>query len=99
MLGLAKRAGKLAVGYDAAVTAVKTKKAFLTVCANDLSPKTIKEWHYATNQQALLILPLEKEALGAALGIRKPAGLIAICDEGFANAIQKLCSIEKEDTK
>lgn len=97
LIGLAKRAGRIAVGYDAAVTAVKTRKAKCAVCASDLSPKTEKEWQYHTNDYSLLHLPLDKESLGNALGLSKPVGLLAVCDEGFAQAIQKICSIDKEE--
>ena len=41
LLGLAKRAGKLEPGFDAAVAAVRSGKASLLVAARDISKKTV----------------------------------------------------------
>ena len=92
LLGIARRAGHVAVGFDAVVTAVKADKAKLVLCAADISPKTAKEWQFATRDKtvASLSLPLSKEELGKALGYAKPVGLTAVDDEGFAKGIRAL---------
>ena len=92
LLGIARRAGHVAVGFDAAVTAAKAGKVKLALFAADISPKTAKEWQFATRDKAVeaLTLPLSKEELGKALGYAKPVGLTAIDDEGFAKGIRAL---------
>ncbi len=92
LLGIARRAGHVAVGFDAAVTAAKADKVKLALFAADISPKTAKEWQFATRDKAVatLTLPLSKEELGRALGYAKPVGLTAIDDEGFAKGIRAL---------
>lgn len=42
-LGLCRRAGKMSLGHDAAVTQIKKRKAFLAVCCKDASERLIRE--------------------------------------------------------
>ncbi|MBP5303842.1 MAG: ribosomal L7Ae/L30e/S12e/Gadd45 family protein [Clostridia bacterium] len=98
MLGLAKRAGRLAVGFDAAIKAAKAHKATLAVCAKDISEKTKKEWQFQVPSISLLPLSLDKTELGCAIGVKKPVGILCICDQGFADAIQKLNPEIKEES-
>lgn len=99
LIGLARRAGKVAVGYDAAATAVREGKGSLGLCACDLSPKSRKEWLFSVSRSSVPVrtLPLTKETLGAALGVHKPVGIITVCDEGFARAIGALCPESEEE--
>ena len=99
LLGLARRAGKVAVGFDAALTAVREGKGLIGLCACDLSPKTRKEWLYSAPPTSVptRTLPLTKEVLGAALGVHKPVGIVTVCDEGFARAIGALCPESEEE--
>ncbi|MBP3936544.1 MAG: ribosomal L7Ae/L30e/S12e/Gadd45 family protein [Clostridia bacterium] len=99
LLGLAKRAGKVAVGFDETVSQVKKRKAFLVLLATDLSPKSEKEWRYATKDDPIPIrrCPLSKAELAHALGLSRQTGLAAVTDEGFAKALAAHCSEDKED--
>ena len=99
LLGIARRAGHILIGFDAVVTAVKAGQIPLVLCATDLSPKTDKEWRYAVRdtQVSALRLPLDKEAVGHALGLHKPVGLIATDDEGFAAKLQQLTTEKPEE--
>lgn len=42
-LGLCRRANKMSLGHDAAVTQIKKQKAFLAVCCKDSSERLIAE--------------------------------------------------------
>lgn len=99
LLGLAKRAGKVTVGFDETVSQVKKRKAFLVLLATDLSPKSEKEWRYATKDHPIPIrrCPLSKAELAHALGLSRQTGLAAVIDEGFAKALAAHCSEDKED--
>ena len=99
LLGIARRAGHILIGFDAVVTAVKAGQIRLVLCAADLSPKTDKEWRYAVRdtQVSVLSLPLDKETVGHALGLHKPVGLIATDDEGFAAKLQQLTTEKPEE--
>lgn len=43
LLGLCRKAGKMSLGHDAAVTQIKKRKAFLAVCCKDSSERLIRE--------------------------------------------------------
>ncbi|MCI8361524.1 MAG: hypothetical protein HFE86_09345 [Clostridiales bacterium] len=53
MLGIARRAGKLSVGFDAAAEAVRGGRSRLIVAAADLSAKTEKEIRYLIGRRSL----------------------------------------------
>jgi len=99
LFGLAKRAGAVVTGFDAALSAVTKRRAKGVFLACNLSEKTKKEWAFKTEAFPLVptLSSLTKEELGAALGARGPVGIIAVCDEGFANAIRALCPTTKEE--
>ena len=92
-LGLAKRAGRVAAGFDPALTAVRDGTAKLVLLASDLSEKTLKEWRFATERHTVptRTLPHGKAAIGMALGAYREVGIVAVCDEGFAAAIDRDC--------
>ena len=90
LLGLARRAGKLAVGMDAAAEALRQGEAALIVLARDISERTEREIRQIAGegQAGILTLPAEMDRIGAAIG--KRAGVIAVKDEGFARKIAAL---------
>lgn len=94
LLGMSRRAGRLAIGFDAALTAVKDGKSSLLLLAADASPKTVKECRFCLNgaNGAAATLPLDKAALAAAIGAHKPVAVCAVCDEGFAETIRSYCT-------
>ena len=89
MLGLAKRAGKVASGEFMTEKSVKEGKAYLVFVAVDASANTKKEFH---NMCEFYKVPIyeygNKEELGHAIGNEMRASL-AITDEGFAKTILK----------
>lgn len=90
LLGLCKRAGKLAAGEVAAEQAVRKKQAYLLILAEDASKNTKKKF---TNSAAYYELPLaeigEKNELGRAIGA-DTRSIIAITEEGFAKKLKQL---------
>lgn len=90
LLGLCKRAGRLAAGEVAAEQAVRKKQAQLLILAQDASKNTKKKF---TNSAAYYELPLAeigtKEELGRAIGADMRS-IIAITEEGFAKKLNQL---------
>lgn len=97
LLGLARRAGKLEPGFDAAVTAARGRKAALLVAARDISEKTVKNLRYEGDRVgiATLRLPCGMEELSHACGLR--AGVLAVTDPGFAKAVRGLVAPKEEE--
>lgn len=89
MLGLAKKAGRLAGGEFAVEKAVKGGKAKVVAVASDASYNTQKKFiNMCTFYQVPCYLYSGKETLGHALG-RDIQASVAVLDDGFADAIIK----------
>ncbi|MCH5349382.1 MAG: ribosomal L7Ae/L30e/S12e/Gadd45 family protein [Oscillospiraceae bacterium] len=92
LLTMCRRAGQLQMGFDAMKEALSGGKAKAVIIAADVSPKTEKEARFFADKYNV---PAEKtdtslDEILAALG--KRAGLLTICDEGFAKKALSLCS-------
>ena len=99
LLGLALRAGRLAVGEEPVRTASRSHKAYLLLLASDAADNTIRRAHHFTQtgtNTICLTIPVTKEALGAPLG-RASCAMLAVTDVGFAAALaKKLAEIDEE---
>lgn len=92
VLGLAKRAGALAVGTNGVLDAVRSGKAKLVLLACDASENTVKQ---LTDKTAFRAVPLEKlglarETLGHCIGKENTAA-VALLQESFVIAYRKAC--------
>ena len=89
MLGLATRSGNVVSGGFAAEQAVKRRKAYLVIIAEDASDNTRKKFN---NMCGFHKVPCGhysvKETLGHAIG-KGERSCLAVTDEGFANSIRK----------
>ncbi|WP_369298509.1 L7Ae/L30e/S12e/Gadd45 family ribosomal protein [uncultured Neglectibacter sp.] len=97
LLGLARRAGKIEAGFDAAVSAARGKKAKLLVAAEDVSEKTVKNLKYEGDRAGIPTVRVKAgmEETGHACGVR--AGVLAVTEQGFATALLKVLEQEKEE--
>ncbi len=84
-LGLARKAQKLAVGEEPAGVACRAGKARLLIVAQDAGEHTLRraQSFCRAGKPPYLVVPLEKEALGGALGMNACA-LCAILDAALA---------------
>jgi ribosomal protein L7Ae-like RNA K-turn-binding protein len=85
---IARKAGKLMLGFDMVSEALKTGKA-------DASERTKKEVLFLMKRTEISVpcytlTEYTKEALGHSLG--KMTAVLAVCDEGFSGQIAKLVS-------
>ena len=97
LLGLARRAGKIEPGFDAAVSAARGHKAAFLLAARDISETTLKNLRYEGDRAGVPTLrgTFGMEELGRACGVR--AGVLALTDPGFARAVQKLAGAPSEE--
>lgn len=88
LLGLALRAGRLAVGEEPVGTACRAHKGYLLLLASDAADNTIRRaLHFCQAGNTIsLKLPLTKEELGNGVG-RSSCAMLAITDVGFAAAV------------
>lgn len=92
LLGLCRRSGKLSLGHDASVAAIKKRKAYLAVTCNDSSERLKKEiadeCGFNNRNVKYIDAPFDMKELSFAIGTR--AGVFTVDDSGFA---EKLYSI------
>lgn len=98
LLGLARRAGKLSLGHDAAAAAVQNGEAGLCLLAADASERLCGEFSRAVQKfgdgrLSLLKTDYTMEDLGQSIGYKKTA-VLTVNDRGFAERITELIGRE-----
>lgn len=90
LLGLAQKAGRLAVGEEPTGAAARARDARLILVASDAAENSVRRVrHFADAGQCLWCrIDAEKDALGRAVG-RSSCAMLAVTDIGFASAIAK----------
>lgn len=89
LLGLARKAGRLSAGFDLSAQAAREGRAALLAAAADVSPKTYKNLCYEADRAGIPAVRLEADMreLSRACGVK--AGVLAVTDQGFAQAALK----------
>ena len=90
LIGLARKAGLLAVGSDAATTAARLGKASVILLASDASSGAVKHAIVSAETGGIVcaVMPYLKSELGNITGRGSP-GTIAVLDAGLAAEILK----------
>lgn len=92
MLGLAAKAGKISLGHDAAVGAVRRGGSELILIASDASDRLAAEFEreikLSGSKAQIVKTGVSMDEIYTALPVR--AGVISINDGGFAAGIKKL---------
>ena len=88
LLGLARKAGKLVIGDEGCMKAIRAKKAQLVLLAGDASEGTLKRYKdkcsfYSTE----LVITGDRYELGQAIGKAEQV-VLAVVDQGFADGIR-----------
>ena len=89
LLGLARRAGKLAIGFSAVEQLVKRGEAPLVVVAAGVGASQLGKIERWEPLRGLVKDALPAEDLAQAMG-RDKLVVVGVCDPGFINGIQKL---------
>ena len=89
-LGLAKRAGKLVIGWDR-ISEYKGDICLIVVSC-DASERTKKN---ASGKSECVLTDIDMSHLGSALGIKR-AALVAVTDSGFANLLKRKLNSSKQ---
>ena len=90
MMGLARRANLLLAGEEVVADAIAAHKARLVLLAADASERTGKKTRQMAGEKLpVLVLPVDKDALGAALG-KGSCAVAAVLDGGFAAKLAQM---------
>lgn len=88
-LGLCRRAGKMSLGHDAAVTQIKKRKAFLAVCCKDSSERLIAEIRDECNFDGrnikFITADITSEEIYFYIGVKSK--VFTVDDKGFADML------------
>ena len=98
LIGLAQKAGRLAVGEEPTGAAARARDARLILVAADAAENSVRRVrHFADAGQCLWCrIGADKDALGRAVG-RSSCAMLAVTDIGFAEAIvKKLAALDPE---
>ncbi len=87
LVGLARRAGKVAAGTAAVEEALLKKKARLVLLANDVSPNTQEQIVRLAETVGVSVLKTGTKRAWGTLFQRKELGVLAILDVNFAKGI------------
>ncbi len=87
LLGLSRRAGKLAPGENQVTLAIKRHQAVLVIIAEDAGASVYRKYHLWTQDLGIPLVQLgTKVALGHAIGMG-PHAVLAILDQEFGGRI------------
>lgn len=87
LLGISRKAGKLAFGEEQVRDMVASGKCRVIFLSNDAGDATRRKVERHDIRVPILTLPWDKETIGNAIGIKRECTVCAINDIGMANAI------------
>ncbi len=92
LLGFARKANKLSLGHDAAISAVVKNSAKLCILCADASDRLKKEFAHACSfdNKNIEIALLDCSMTDISKAVGSKCAVLSVNDEGFANAIKKL---------
>ena len=91
-LGLARRAGRLSLGFDPAVDAMIHGRARLLLLCNDLSERSRSKILKIVERTKTETISLNISMNEVGMAIGKTSGIISVDDEGFAKKLVMLCN-------
>lgn len=96
LLSLARRAGKLVLGFDRVADALRDGKGKGVFCTADLSEKSRKELGFTAQKYGMqpVVLAVTMDQVQHACG--KRSGVIALCDESFAKKLSELAKTPED---
>ncbi|MCR3923515.1 MAG: ribosomal L7Ae/L30e/S12e/Gadd45 family protein [Firmicutes bacterium] len=93
LLGMARRAGKIAWIEDANLAAIRSGQAKLLLLAGDAGDAVAKKYRNKSKSYGVPIFVIaNKNELGRALGT-SPRAAITVLDDGFAKRLHELLTI------
>lgn len=100
LLTICRRAGRMVMGFDSVKDGINNGSVLTVIVAMDISPKTLKEAAFITEQDGipLLYLHASMDDLWGALG--KRVGIIGCTDKGFSKKLSAILienNIKTED--
>ena len=97
LLTICRKAGRLVMGFDPMKDALAGGKACAVIVASDISPKTEKEVRFFSGRKEIPVAKTSLTLNDIYFALGKKAGIITICDKGFAEKAMALCTENTND--
>ena len=97
LLTICRKAGRLVMGFDPMKDALAEGKACAVIVASDISPKTEKEVRFFSGKKNIPVARTAMTLDEVYFTIGKKAGILTICDKGFAEKALAVCENENTD--
>ena len=97
-LGLCRRAGRLSLGYDAAVSAMEGGQSKLILFCPDLSARSRRGILQTASAYEVEALELSESMQEIESALGKRAGIVSINDCGFAKKTRMLITEDREES-
>ena len=92
LLTICRKAGKLEMGFDAMKEALAKEKAAAVIAAEDISQKTEKEVRFFADKKNVTVKKAGFTIDEVYSRLGKRAGILTVCDGGFAERAVTLCA-------
>ena len=97
ILGLCKKSGDLALGFDACIESAMLKKSYLILITRDLSENTKQKLYNRVAMNLIFLSDLSMCEVREWLG--KSCGIISVNNKGFAQKIRSLLNIDDNEVR
>ena len=97
LLTICRKAGKLEMGFDPMKEALAGGKAHTVITASDISQKTEKEVRFFADKKNVTVKKAAFTIDEVYMRLGKRAGILTICDGGFAERAVTLCGETETD--
>lgn len=94
LLGIARRAGRLSLGNDPTIEALRKGHTHLVLLASDLSPRTAGGVGFAAKEVEVAVITMKATMDEISMALGKRTGVVAVNDPGFAKKLLALCADE-----
>ena len=89
-LGLVRKSGKIGMGFDPCIDAIKSKKAKLLIITYDLSEKTALKAKRIADEANVPVITVSFSMDEINIALSKHVGLISVLDENLASKLNEL---------
>ncbi|MGN0631232.1 MAG: L7Ae/L30e/S12e/Gadd45 family ribosomal protein [Ruminococcus sp.] len=90
LLTICRKAGKLILGFDPAKEEIQSHRAAGVFVTADASPRTKKEVHFFCDKENIPVSETELSMEDIQNAVGRKAGVLAVCDKGFAKRLMEL---------
>ncbi|MGN0174490.1 MAG: L7Ae/L30e/S12e/Gadd45 family ribosomal protein [Acutalibacteraceae bacterium] len=90
LLGMARKANRVELGYDKSLEAIHKLKAKAVFVADDISEKTKKGLIFAAEDKNIPVISVDYSIFDITNAVGTKTGIVAVTDSGFAKSFLKL---------